>query len=124
NILSSLPVSQPHRRPSLRIAWLYARTILRGFRFTLFTLAGALVIGTVLYAITPHQGARPSLLLATYGAWMALFAQPIYSPPDTWYLEVMHGLYPLLGFVLVGEGIVRLSLLLLSRQRGEKEWMK
>jgi Trk K+ transport system NAD-binding subunit len=55
---------------------------------------------------------------------MALFAQPIFSPPETWYLQLMCAVYPLLGFVLVGEGIVRLSLLLISKEQGEKEWMK
>src|SRR5262249_5923658 len=88
---------------------------------------GALVLGTLLYAVTPHRalnGAPPSLPMAIYGAWMALFAQPIFSPPETWYLELMHALYPLLGVVLIGEGIVRLSLLLISREQGEKEWMK
>ncbi len=120
-------MSQPHRRRSLRTAWLYLRVLLRRFRFTLFVLVGALLFGALLYGVTPHQalaGARPSVPMALYGAWMALFAQPIFNPPETWYLELMHAVYPLLGVVLIGEGIVRLSLLLISREQGEKEWMK
>ena len=31
--------------------------------------------------------------------------------------------YPVIGFILLGEGVVRLSLLMVSRRRGEKEWM-
>jgi Trk K+ transport system NAD-binding subunit len=54
---------------------------------------------------------------------MALFAQPLASP-STWYLAIMQGVYPLIGFVVVGEGIVRFAMLMLSRRRGEKEWMK
>ncbi len=36
----------------------------------------------------------------------------------------MRRAYPVLGFILLGEGVVRLSLLMLSRRRGEKEWMQ
>ena len=32
--------------------------------------------------------------------------------------------YPLLGVSLIGEGVVRLALLLFSKRQGEKEWMK
>jgi len=120
-------VSHPHRPPSLRIAWLYARTIVASFRVTLLGLAIALIFGAFLYMITPHRaldGARPPLTMALYAAWMAFFAQPLFSPPETWYLQLMHAAYPLFGFILVGEGIVRLSLLLLSKQQGEKEWMR
>jgi Trk K+ transport system NAD-binding subunit len=46
------------------------------------------------------------------------------SPPQTWYLALLCGLYPLLGVVLIGEGIVRLGILMVSREHGEKEWMK
>jgi Trk K+ transport system NAD-binding subunit len=122
----SLPVHRRRRR-SISTGLLYARTILRRFRWTLAVLVVALAVGTVLYLVTPQSalnGQTPPLHTALYGAWMALFAQPIFNPPETWQLAVVDALYPLLGFVLVGEGIVRLSLLLVSREQGEKEWMK
>src|SRR5207245_5337464 len=56
-------------------------------------------------------------------AWMALFAQPTFSPPAPASLMVLYAVYPVLGFMLVGEGVVRLALLMISRRRGEKEWM-
>jgi voltage-gated potassium channel Kch len=56
-------------------------------------------------------------------AWLAMFGEPMLSPPETWYLALLIGLYPLLGFGLVGEGIVRLSFLVLSKKQGEREWM-
>src|SRR5882724_9249747 len=55
---------------------------------------------------------------------MSLFAQPPFSPPPTWYLQAVAAVYPLIGFFVIGEGIVRFALLMLSRSRGEKEWMK
>jgi Trk K+ transport system NAD-binding subunit len=109
------------------VAWRYARTLLHEFRWTLALTIGAVVVGGALFAITPHKqlgGARPDLLLSLYSAWMDLFSQPILSPPETWYLTVIDAIYPLLGFALVGEGVVHMGMLLVSRRRGEKEWMR
>ena len=49
-------------------------------------------------------------------------AQPLDNPPREWYLKLLCCVYPLAGFILLGEGVVRLSLLMISRRRGEKEW--
>jgi len=41
--------------------------------------------------ITPQEqlgGKRPSSQLH-FTAWMALLAQPIYAPPDAWYLKLV-----------------------------------
>jgi len=97
------------------------------FRWTLALLAAAVLLLGTLYAVTPHAslgGQRPSIMNAMFGAWMALFAQPILMPPERWYLAAACGVYPLLGFGLVGEGIVRIGMLIWSRERGEKEWMR
>jgi Trk K+ transport system NAD-binding subunit len=120
-------VHHSRRRRDLRTFLLYARTLVATFRRTFLAVILLVAIGTALYVKTPHAqlgGHPPTLRLSLYCAWMALFAQPILSPPETWYLELMSAIYPLFGFVLVGEGIVRLSLLLLSRERGERDWMK
>ncbi len=120
---------QPVKRRSradLRKLLLYSMTMLREFRGTLLALVSMVAVGGVLYRLTPLQilaGQRPPLLLALYSAWMAMFAQAA-LPPETWYLQVLTGVYPLFGFVLVGEGIVRLGMLMISRKEGEREWMK
>jgi Trk K+ transport system NAD-binding subunit len=104
--------------------WLYVLAMLREFRGTLVALAVALGLGTVLYAVTPApDGSTTTIGMALYGAWMAMLAQPLWTPPPTWYLMVLGALYPIVGFVVVGEGIVRFALLMISRREGEKEWM-
>lgn len=115
------------RRRDLRTLSLFALRLVGQFRWTLTLLMMAVLLLGTLYALTPHAqlgGRPPDLFTSFFGAWMALFAQPILMPPERWYIAVLCGLYPLLGFGLVGEGIVRIGMLILSRERGEKEWMK
>jgi Trk K+ transport system NAD-binding subunit len=100
--------------------------LLGEFRWTLLILATAVALSTLLHWLTRQPlpgGQRPSLGISVYAAWMSLFAQPLYSPPTRWYLLLLYAIYPVLGFILIGEGVVRLSLLMISKRRGEKEWM-
>jgi hypothetical protein len=114
------------RRRDLRTPILYVYTLLKEFRWTIFLLIASVLFGGTLYALTPHKefGDQPPPLMISYlSAWLAMFAQPLLSPPETWYLAILCGIYPLLGFGLVGEGIVRVGMLIMSRKQGEKEWM-
>ncbi len=111
------------RRADVRTLALYAVRMLGEFRGTILALAGMVLLGGVLFHLTPINGHRPPLLQSFYASWMLLFAQGV-LPEDAWYLEVLGGTYPLFGFILVGEGIVRLGMLMISRKEGEKEWMK
>ncbi|HEV8290746.1 MAG TPA: NAD(P)-binding protein [Tepidisphaeraceae bacterium] len=117
----------PRRASRPKLASLYFLALLHEFRWTLLCLLLAIVLGAALYAITPQEqlsGRRPSLSTSLYGGWMALLAQPIYAPPEAWYLKLVTGLYPIIGVLLIGEGIVRFALLMISRKHGEKEWMR
>ena len=53
-----------------------------------------------------------------------MMAQSNLLPTTPWYVQVVFAIYPLLGLILVGEGVVRLALLLTSKRDGEKEWMR
>jgi Trk K+ transport system NAD-binding subunit len=112
-------LTEPRRR-GLGALGRYVLVLLREFRSTLIALAASLVVGGALYAASPGH---PDVLTSVYAAWMALFAQPI-GPPTIWYLTVLQGIYPLVGFIVIGEGIARFALLMISRRRGEKEWMR
>jgi Trk K+ transport system NAD-binding subunit len=115
------------KRPRARALLSYTAAILYEFRWTLLLLGVLIAIGAALYTSTPHaafEGHRADLLTAVYGAWMAMLAQPITAPPQPWHLTVVAIVYPIFGFLLIGEGVVRLALLLMSRRHGEKEWMR
>jgi Trk K+ transport system NAD-binding subunit len=117
----------PHRRKRRdpRTLVLYTASLVREFRVTLLALAGVLLLGTVLYHAAPAgalEGERPSLSLSLYASWMALFGEPVFSRPAVWTLQLVNAAYPVLGIALIGEGIVRFALLMISRRHGEKEW--
>src|SRR5258708_4686400 len=123
---SPLVLRMPLRRRA-RVSGLYVRALVREFRLTLCALAVLVAIGTGVHRLTPQQslgGRMPPFPTAVYGGWMALLAQPLYSPPQPWYLMLLYAAYPVLGFILIGEGVVRLALLMMSRRHGEKEWMR
>lgn len=98
---------------------------MREFKATLIALAIVVTLGAGLYLFAPPEvmdGHHVNVLTAVYAAWMALFAQPLGSPSECWYITVVAAVYPLVGFVIFGEGVVRLAMLMISRRHGEKEW--
>ena len=124
--MAAKPPRLSQRRRDLKTALLYGGRLAREFRGTLLGLVAAVTVGAILFAITPHKAFAdrpPPLADCLLAAWLALFAQTVFSPPETWYLALLYAVYPLFGFGLLGEGIVRLGLLMLSRRHGEKEWM-
>src|SRR5262245_28660467 len=113
--------------PRIRVFVMYAFALAREFRGTISTIVVLMVIGTTAFALTPQTALNhrpPALPLAAFCSWMAFFGQVVFNPPETWVIEVLQGVYPIFGFVVLGEGVVRLALLMTSRRRGEREWMK
>ena len=115
-----------YRARRFRTTLLYLRAIAWEFRFTLLILFSLVSLGTLLFYISPWEfpEGQHSLLTSAYAAWMAMFAQTICDVPKSWYITVVYGIYPIFGFLLIGEGVVRLALLMFSRRHGMKEWMR
>src|SRR3954468_19720469 len=111
-----------------RTTLLYVAALVREFRWSLALLGAALLVGTVLFYNTPaefaQQQARATLLNSVYAAWMSMLVQPVNAVPTTWYLTIVCAVYPVIGLIVIGEGVVRLALLLFSRRHGRKEWMR
>jgi voltage-gated potassium channel len=125
--MASAALGRRSRTHPLRVFALYGFALLREFRSTIATIVVLMAIGTAVVALTPQSslhGESPGLMLATFCSWMAFFGQVVFNPPDQWWVELLHGVYPIFGFVVLGEGVVRLALLMTSRRRGEREWMK
>jgi voltage-gated potassium channel len=110
-----------------RVTLLFGLAMIREFRSSLLTVLALMALGTLVYATTPQPAlsdACPGVALSAFCAWMAFFGQLVYSPPETWVIELLHSVYPLVGVVVIGEGVVRFALLMTSRRRGEREWIK
>src|SRR5439155_12157739 len=121
---TSLPVTPRRRPPTVLLTWLYLRMLLYEFRVSLILLVVALLCGVVVIAAsTDALGHHIPVGIAIYDTWMSLLVQP-YLDPTHWYVAAIHMLYPILGFIIIGEGIVRLALLVVSKRQGEKEWMR
>ncbi len=108
-------------------AVLYAAALVREFRWTIVLLVGVLAFSTAVRAVTPSlelAGRRPRVGSALYAAWVALLGQPVDEPTEAAAVLALDAVSPLVGLALIGEGIVRFGLLMVSRRRGEKEWMK
>jgi voltage-gated potassium channel Kch len=118
-------VAPRKRPPSLLLTWLYLRMLFYEFRWSLFLLVTALLLGASVISMSkdPSTGRHVALGIAFYDSWMSLLVQP-YLDPTRWYVAAIHMLYPILGFSVIGEGIVRLALLMVSKRQGEKEWMR
>jgi voltage-gated potassium channel len=126
NVRNEITRAMPPRRRRLTVLVRYAGLLLREFRWTLGLLLLVVALGGGLYAAAPasafaeSQPGRPWWPFLV--AWMNLFGEPLVSP-RAWYLAAVEALFPLIGFALVGEGVVRLGMLMFSRRHGEKEWM-
>jgi voltage-gated potassium channel len=106
------------------LTWLYLKMVVYEFRISLILLVGALLIGAaIISSSTDVAGRHIPFGIAVYDTWMSLLVQP-YLDPVHWYVGAIHMLYPILGFIIIGEGIVRLALLVVSKRQGEKEWMR
>jgi voltage-gated potassium channel len=122
-------MSQAPRRRRQRgsVVLLYAAALLGEFRLTIAALLFFLTLSATIRAVTPMQvlaGQRPATSSAVYAAWVALLGQPSDAPTESGAVLLLDAVSPLLGLVLIGEGVVRFGLLMVSRRRGEKEWMK
>jgi hypothetical protein len=114
------------RRRSFRVPLRYAAVLVREFRVSLVILTTLVLVGGFLYAAAPPDAfADPPPRFVGWpflAAWMCLFAQPIVQT-RVFSLGLVQGIFPLFGFGLIGEGIVRFGMLMFSRRLGEKEWM-
>jgi voltage-gated potassium channel len=109
----------------LHANWLYARALAREFRYTLITFAILVVVGTVLFRMTPLADyPDPNLPSSLYGTFSLLGLGQPYNFPAAWYLRILYLSYPIIGIGVVVQAIVRFGLLLVSKKNNEKEWTR
>jgi Trk K+ transport system NAD-binding subunit len=118
------------RRPVSRVrnarAFLhYVRRPLRGLLpqatlLTLLLVAGAFSFQH-LYDVPPGESAL-GFWRALYLMWALVFMEHVLPFPGHWLLRVYYFVIPLVGFVVVLDGILRVSYTLLRRDQNSREW--
>jgi Trk K+ transport system NAD-binding subunit len=118
------PVSRRSRRrelnASLRDSWL----LFTQFRWPLLAFLAAMLGGGIAYFILAKRAGEemPSVMAAIYQVLSMTFLSPIGDMPSAWYLEVFYFIMPLIGLIIVAQGVADFSFMLFNRRARRKEW--
>ncbi len=118
----------PARRPRPLAArlwreWCFARVAFRHFRINLLLIGGLLLAGGLLFRFLEPEKQHP-LSRAIFYTWVLVFGQPPEEYPSSAILQTMFFIVPLLGLVVILEGLVDFTLILRDRRRNERSWCK
>lgn len=104
----------------------YLRLVAAKFWLPIFIIGVLLVIGMLLFhrCHVKELDRRPDLVESLFAAYSLFGFQPVYQLPSSWLLRIVYFLYPLIGLGVVADTVVRVTLLLFSRQENQKEWTK
>ena len=67
---------------------------------------------------------HPDFIESLFATYSLFGLQTAYQIPASWPLRAMYFTYPLIGLAVVADTVVRVTLLLFSRQENQKEWTK
>jgi voltage-gated potassium channel len=114
-----------HAQSRWRAQWRYLRAVAREFRYSLLTFAVMLLVGVVLFRLSPLTDRPRTDLASSFYATLALLGlgQP-YNFPAVWYLQLLYLVYPLVGVGVVVQAVVRFGFLVVSKHHNEKEWFR
>lgn len=108
------------RSSSLGLYTRYARFLLHEFRWPLGFFI-ALVFGGGLIVHLAHES-HPSYIRACYEIFVMLAFEPAAEMSSKWYLQIFDFLVPVLGVLLIADGMVRLGILIVHKKARLKEW--
>lgn len=119
-----------HRRPAgsaglhqsrLWREWCFLRAAFRHLRIRIALMAAILLGGGLAFqCFEPEK--QHSLPKATYYTWCLVFAEPPEEFPESWFLQALFFIVPVLGLTVIIEGIVDLALMMGDRRRYERSW--
>ena len=126
-----LPIKQPvpivhkkHRLRKLKAGWRDTWLLLGEFAvplliFTLTILGG----GLGYYFLARYAGeALATPLEAIYQVLTMTFLQTGGNFPHTWYLGLFHFIMPVIGLIILAQGVTEFSVMLFNRRARGKEW--
>jgi Trk K+ transport system NAD-binding subunit len=112
-----------HRLLHLKAEWRDTLILFREFRTPLFIFTIAIVGGGILYKVIANSvGESHSLSEAIYIVLTAAFLQPSIAFPSYFGLQVFHFLMPVVGVIILAQGLADFGSLLFNRRARSKEW--
>ena len=103
--------------------WCFLRAAVHNFRINLALLLILLLVGGVLFRVLEPEKRHP-FGRGVYYTWALIFGQPPEEYPSSAILQAMFFLVPLLGLLVIVEGLVEFALTLRDRKRNERSWCK
>jgi len=88
--------------------------------FITLVLGGAFLL--YLFYTDPQTGQRINFGEALYGAFSLLFFQGSLEFPDQGFIQILYFIIPILGLVVVADGVIRFGIALTNKQERGQKW--
>jgi voltage-gated potassium channel len=88
--------------------------------FICLVFGGALLF--YLFYIDPETGLSISFSKALYGTFSLIFFENTLSFPKFWYLQILYFLIPILGLLVVAEGVISFGVALTNKKERGQKW--
>jgi voltage-gated potassium channel len=113
-----------HRLRHLKAGWRDTMILFREFRMPLLIFTVAIVGGGLLYGAIANAVGEPvqSASEAVFIVLTAAFLQPSVAFPRYYGLQLFHFLMPLVGIIILAQGLADFGSLLFNRRARSKEW--
>jgi Trk K+ transport system NAD-binding subunit len=104
---------------TLRDSWL----LFLQFRWPVFAFCIAIVGGGILYYFLALRAGEPEINLmgGIYHVLSLTFLQPLGEFPQAWYLEIFYFIMPLIGLIIIAQGIADFGYMFFNRRTRRKE---
>lgn len=114
--------AQRRARASVR----YVRLVAAKFWGPFVIIFFLLLVGMLLFhrCYVKELGRQPDFTESLFAAYSLFGFQPVYPLPESWALRIVYFLYPIMGLAVAADTVVRVTLLLFSRQENQKEWTR
>ncbi len=107
-------------RASLRDAYL----LLREFSWPLLAFVIAIIGGGILYTALAKLAGEPlqNHLEGIYQILSLTFLNPQNDFPKAWYLEIFYFVMPIIGTILIAQGVTEFGVMLFNKRARAREW--
>ncbi len=118
------PSISKHTLRKLKAEWRDARLLLGEFGTPLLIFLLAILLGGVGYYFLSSYAGEPlgNFLEALYQVLTMTFLQTGGEFPHTWYLGIFYFIMPVIGLVILAQGVAEFSVMLFNRRSRGKEW--